>query len=380
MSYSQNQEDVLLDSALHDVPFGFYVDVGAAHPVTDSVTKYFYDLGWNGINIEPVRESFNDMVTSRPRDINLNYAIGAKNQTTKIYKSMVPGRHSLNSDYAAHLGKSKEEQLIEQKTLTSALDENVLPNQIIHFLKIDVEGYEKEVLDGLDLLKYRPWIIVVESLNPVTLEDESKYWEVALLKSNYIFAHFDGLNKYYLEREQSHRERYLVRVNVLLSNFSYPNKHSLVDEVKSNESRIKELQDEVKSNESRIKELQDEVRVHQHRHFELAQNQMNYDLILKSKTFRYTHSLRVLYSRILFYASRGNSLNIKLVALSQFLKRFPRVRGFAINSYFMLIPFIKHLYFLIQRKTKHGAITNSAINLANSKSMERSFQLKPKKS
>ena len=32
---------------------GFYVDVGAADPVNLSVTKWFYDLGWSGLNIEP---------------------------------------------------------------------------------------------------------------------------------------------------------------------------------------------------------------------------------------------------------------------------------------------------------------------------------------
>ena len=33
---------------------GFYVDVGAGHPTEDSVTRHFYDLGWRGINVEPI--------------------------------------------------------------------------------------------------------------------------------------------------------------------------------------------------------------------------------------------------------------------------------------------------------------------------------------
>jgi hypothetical protein len=32
---------------------GFYVNVGAGDPVEMSVTKWFHDLGWSGIIVEP---------------------------------------------------------------------------------------------------------------------------------------------------------------------------------------------------------------------------------------------------------------------------------------------------------------------------------------
>ena len=47
ISYAQNHEDVLLRRAFPDQDAGFYLDVGAAHPVIDSVTKHFYDRGWS---------------------------------------------------------------------------------------------------------------------------------------------------------------------------------------------------------------------------------------------------------------------------------------------------------------------------------------------
>jgi hypothetical protein len=43
ISYAQNLEDVMLYRALKHVECGFYIDVGAQHPVIDSVTKAFYD-------------------------------------------------------------------------------------------------------------------------------------------------------------------------------------------------------------------------------------------------------------------------------------------------------------------------------------------------
>ena len=55
VTYAQNREDLYLYALLGDGP-GFYVDVGANHPTFHSVTKFFYDRGWNGINIEPNTE------------------------------------------------------------------------------------------------------------------------------------------------------------------------------------------------------------------------------------------------------------------------------------------------------------------------------------
>lgn len=53
ISYAQNFEDVMLWRALKHVKKGFYVDVGAWSPDNDSVTRFFYENGWHGINIEP---------------------------------------------------------------------------------------------------------------------------------------------------------------------------------------------------------------------------------------------------------------------------------------------------------------------------------------
>ena len=75
ISYAQNYEDALLARAFEGQSTGFYVDVGASHPMFDSVTHHFYEKGWQGINIEPVRESFELLCKTRTRDTNLNIAV-----------------------------------------------------------------------------------------------------------------------------------------------------------------------------------------------------------------------------------------------------------------------------------------------------------------
>ena len=76
ISYAQNYEDVILNRAFGGKPRGFYIDVGAWDPTVDSVTKHFYDLGWSGINVEPAAEPFRALQTERPRDLNLQVALG----------------------------------------------------------------------------------------------------------------------------------------------------------------------------------------------------------------------------------------------------------------------------------------------------------------
>jgi FkbM family methyltransferase len=76
----------LLWRALKTIQKGFYVDVGANDPDIDSVTKAFYELGWNGINIEPVEQWFDKIVEKRSRDINLQLAVGDKKGKITIYE------------------------------------------------------------------------------------------------------------------------------------------------------------------------------------------------------------------------------------------------------------------------------------------------------
>ena len=75
ISYAQNYEDVLLNRLFSDCPNGFYIDVGACHPVVHSVTKLFYERGWHGINVEPIPGLCEMLAHDRQRDINLGIGL-----------------------------------------------------------------------------------------------------------------------------------------------------------------------------------------------------------------------------------------------------------------------------------------------------------------
>jgi hypothetical protein len=87
-------------------------------------------------------------------------------------------------------------------TLAHVCDRHV--RQTIDFLKIDVEGYEREVLEGADWSRFRPRIVVIEATRPSTSVPAHEEWEPILLAADYLFAFFDGLNRYYVRAEDKH--------------------------------------------------------------------------------------------------------------------------------------------------------------------------------
>jgi uncharacterized protein YjiS (DUF1127 family) len=73
----------------------------------------------------------------------------------------------------------------------------------IHFLKIDAENSEEEVLRGADLQTFRPWIILIESTLPNSSEPTHPGWEHFLRDADYEFLFFDGINRYYSSAEKA---------------------------------------------------------------------------------------------------------------------------------------------------------------------------------
>lgn len=213
ISYSLNFEDVILMRAFSGKTNGFYIDVGASWPDTYSVTKAFYDIGWRGINVEPLLEPYNRLVADRGRDINLLCALGDASGSAQIWVPEVDGWATVHPDIIASLKTEGHRGVYHQvplMTLCEICEEYVEAD--IHFLKIDVEGYEQEVLRGADFRRYRPWIVLVEATYPGTPTEVHEAWESILLEAGYGLAYVDGLNRFYVASEKPE----------LLPSFRYP--------------------------------------------------------------------------------------------------------------------------------------------------------------
>jgi FkbM family methyltransferase len=206
ISYAQNREDVLLYRALSGQAKGFYIDIGANDPQVCSITKCFYDMGWNGINIEPVREVFQRLAAERTRDINLNVGISNRRQTLPFYECVTESTLSTFSPALATWLSTPprnfgfKERHVPVMTLAEVCEHYV--RQPIDFLSIDAELHEREVLEGQDWRRWRARIVVIEDgVSTETGRTCHDQWEHYLLQADYRFAFFDGVNRFYVRKE-----------------------------------------------------------------------------------------------------------------------------------------------------------------------------------
>ena len=198
VSYAQNFEDVILERIFRAVEAGFYVDIGACHPVHDSVTRHFYRKGWNGINVEPQPGLFAELEQQRARDINLNLCIGSRTGRQTLHVTSDIGTSTLDLDIAQrYAGTGSIQQSIEVEVIAlNELWEKHVAGRAVDFLKIDVEGHEAAVLGGADFSLVDPKILVIEAVHPVTHRPSHHEWEPRLA-GYYQFCYFDGLNRFY---------------------------------------------------------------------------------------------------------------------------------------------------------------------------------------
>ena len=206
VSYAQRGEDLYLARCFGDQPDGFYIDIGAGHPVYDNVSFTFYLRGWSGITVEPnpALAALNRAV--RPRDRCHQVLVGAAAGEATFYR--VDDFHGLSTavpSYAqsalTQFGKGSEAFSLPVVTLAQLCAQHAPP--AIDFLKVDVEGFERDVLFGGDWQRFRPKLVVVEALAPYTLAPAWEEWEPFLAGHGYRYVWFDSLNRYYVAAEAS---------------------------------------------------------------------------------------------------------------------------------------------------------------------------------
>jgi FkbM family methyltransferase len=258
ISYAQNFEDVMLWRALKHIDLGFYIDVGASDPDYDSVTKAFYERGWRGINVEPVPQWFERLEKARPRDINLQLALGAEPGEITLYEIPDTGLSTAEKKFAerheAERGYQSRELRVKMDTLSSICERVHLAP--IHFLKVDVEGAEEAVFRGTDFEKIRPWIIVVEATLPNSQEESYSDWEPLLLNAGYEYVYFDGLNRYYVAGEHENLKGAFNAPPNVFDQFVRSDRLEAERRAQEAEAKVKEVEQRASQAEARAQEAE----------------------------------------------------------------------------------------------------------------------------
>lgn len=169
-SWSLEGEDLILSRFFENIkPNGFYVDVGAHHPLRFSNTYKFYKQGWHGINIDAMPGSMDLFNRQRPRDINLEKAVSDGKQVMTYYAFNEPALNGFSKELTKLRDGNGNYKIIfkkdlETSTLEEILDQYMPKDQNINFLSVDVEGLDFAILKSNNWTKYAPEVILIEIL------------------------------------------------------------------------------------------------------------------------------------------------------------------------------------------------------------------------
>lgn len=156
---------------------GIYVDIGCYHPHLYSNTYRLYKKGWEGVAVDPNPDMKALWRIFRPRDRFLNAAVGSGKDIT--YYRYQDGAYN----GFERLNKPVKDQ-VQIKTIPLS---QLIPSGTIHFLNVDAEGMDKEILQSYDW-KTKPQVIAVEGDDSDELLKGKGYHHLKTLGKTVIYS------------------------------------------------------------------------------------------------------------------------------------------------------------------------------------------------
>ena len=195
-SYGASGEDVLINKIFKNKNDGYFVDVGALHPINGSLTYNLSKEGWSGLNIDLLKENLILFNFFRKKDKNINLAISKNKGVINAYIfERGSGVNTTNKKWAdkwkKKIGKKYSILKIKKNSLNNVLSSYKISKEF-ELLNIDVEGHEIDVLKGINFKNIRPKIITIE-IHVEKTEQIFKTEIYKLLKKN----NYELISQYY---------------------------------------------------------------------------------------------------------------------------------------------------------------------------------------
>ena len=197
LSFSQDGEDLLMCNYLNLKKKGFYIDIGALHPIRYSNTMMYYMKGWSGINIDAMPGSMELFKKYRKRDVNIEAGISDTGEKMMYYMYDEPACNTFDSDLVEERQKLGQVPVrsIEIPTyrIMELVDKYLEPGKEIDILDIDIEGFDKCIIKDWNFDKYKPNVILFERSNNTDSTTHDKlldkgYFVAATSKRNDIYV------------------------------------------------------------------------------------------------------------------------------------------------------------------------------------------------
>lgn len=188
---------IIVDEYLKEIKGGFYIEAGACDGLFQSNTYFLEtELEWTGILIEPNPVYYQECLINRPNSKSFNCALVPFDFLEKeitLYSIATKGAMGTVGDRGIWENEQEDPSIYEHipaRTLSSILDE--LNVDSIDFMSLDVEGYECNVLSGIDFLRHTPNILLVESFdsnieNVKSILNQFYYLDRKISDRDYIF-------------------------------------------------------------------------------------------------------------------------------------------------------------------------------------------------
>lgn len=209
ISHAQNFEDVILWRALKHVDNGRYLDIGAWDATIDNVSLAFYERGWRGAHVEPSPQHAQSLRDARPGDKVFEAAVTTTPDPVTLWEVEGTGMHTIKQEtlvYPEERGFTHKS--IEVQTITLAEIFEQLGPEPIHWLKIDVEGAEKDALESWGTSAQRPWVVLLEATLPGSPTPNHQDWDHLMVELGYKFVYFDNLNRFYVHQDHVQLEEH----------------------------------------------------------------------------------------------------------------------------------------------------------------------------
>jgi FkbM family methyltransferase len=168
-TYSQCGEDKILSFLFrsHGKSKISYLDIGTNHPLMSNNTYTFYRQGSSGVCIEPNPHLCELIKKKRPRDTCFNIGLGTEETTADFYLMSAHTLSTFSKEDALSLdaeGKYKIKEILKipVRTINSLLAENF--EEPVDLVSIDVEGWNKKIVESIDFSQHRPFCFCVETV------------------------------------------------------------------------------------------------------------------------------------------------------------------------------------------------------------------------